>query len=303
MTGRKAFLAVRNANQFQPPGPKLILQRPERRQEPDKIERKVDFRAEQLSEVPLLMKKNQTMEQSDYVRTCSFYKEPGHGAGLCRSNPHQDTRCPNYGKLGRGQETCWVTPRTEQPQAGAMTPPLVLSNGDSCNAQVTYVDEAKDGEAVTVTKRNVDGEPLPNQLKTHKEVAIPRLLNPPAPFEVQKRALAPRLGPRRSFQKKKLKKTSKNNSLQEHVGKNNVISELANAPSGLTFRQLIHGDANVSKKDVGRLFTKQGGPRRVFADHANINPRRLRLVTLKVYGTEAGPSWIQGPYQISFRPS
>ena len=86
---------------------------------------------------------------------------------------------------------------------------------------------------------------------------------------------------------KKLKKTSKKTSLQEHVGKYNAISELANALPGLTFGQLLHGDADVAKKEVGHLFTKQGGRRRMFAGHAKMKPRRLRLVTLKIYGTEA----------------
>ena len=286
VAGRKAFLAARDAKQSQPPIPKRILQRPDRRQEPDKIERKVDVLAEQLAELSLLMQKNQTIEQSDHVRKCSFCKEPGHGASRCRSNPHRDTRCPNCGKLGHGKDTWWARPRRERPRAGDVNPHLVLAQEDAGNSRVTYIDEANDGEVVAVTKRNVDGEPLPKQLKTHEEVAIHRLLDPPVPFEVQRRALTPDAGPRRSYQKKKLKKTSKKTSLQEHVGKYNVISELANAPSGLTFGQLIRGDADVAKKEIGRLFTKQGGRRRVFAGHADMKPRRLRLVTLKVYGTE-----------------
>ena len=72
VTDRKAFLAARDAKKSQPQAPKRILQRPERRQEPDKIERKVDVLAEQLAELSLLVNKNQKTEQDDYVGTCSF---------------------------------------------------------------------------------------------------------------------------------------------------------------------------------------------------------------------------------------
>ena len=286
VTGRKAFLAARDAKQSQPQVPKRVLQRLERRQEPDKIERKVGVLAEQLAELSLLMKNNQTIEQSEHVRTCSFCKEPGHGASCCRSNPHRDSRCPNCGKLGHGKETCWAKYRKGAPRAGAANPTSAPSNGDSGNAQVMYIDETNDGEVVAVTKPNADGEPLPKQLKTHEEVAIPRLLNPPVPFEMQRRISPPRSGPKRSHQRKKAKKVTKKTSLQEYVKKYNV-SELANASSGLTFEQLVCGDADVAKKEIVRLFAKQRVRGRAFAGHANTRSRRLRLVTVKVYGTEA----------------
>lgn len=76
VTGIMAFLAARNSKQSLLPAPKRILQRPEGRQEPEKIERKVDVLAEQLAELSLLMKTNQTTEQIDNVRKCSFRKDP-----------------------------------------------------------------------------------------------------------------------------------------------------------------------------------------------------------------------------------
>ena len=279
VAGRKAFLAAQDTKQFHPPAPKHILQRPEWRQEPDKIEKKVDILAGQLAEPSLLMKKNQTTAQGDYVRICSFCKESGHGAGRCRSNPYRDTRCPNCSKIGHGKETCWTKHRTTQAAAS--------DSRDAEKSQVTYIDEANDGEVVAVTKRNANGEYLPKQHKTREEVAIPRLLNPSGPFGFQRNVLPPRTGPRRSYLKKKSKKTSKKTSLQEHVGKYNVISELANASSGLTFGQMIRGDADVAKNEINRLFAKQGSRGRTFAGHANMKLRRLRVVTLKVYGTEA----------------
>ena len=140
---------------------------------------------------------------------------------------------------------------------------------------------------MAVTKRNADGESLLKQLKIHEEVAIPRLVNPPVPFEMQRRISTARSGPKRSHQRKKANKVTKRTSLQEYVRKYNVISELANASFGLTFGQLVRGDAEASKKEIVRLFAKQRVRGRAFAGHADTRSRRLRLVTVKVYATKA----------------
>ena len=140
---------------------------------------------------------------------------------------------------------------------------------------------------MAVTKRNADGEHLPKQLKTHEGVSIPILLNPPVPFEMQRKISPPRSGPKRSHQRKKAKKVTKKTSLQEYVRKYKVISELTNASSGLTFGKLVRGDADVAEKEIVRLFAKQRVRGRAFAGHADTRSRRLRLVTVKVYGTEA----------------
>lgn len=50
---------------------------------------------------------------------------------------------------------------------------------------------------------------------------------------------------------------TKKTSLQELVRKYNVISDSADACSGLTSGQFSSGDADVAKKKMGRLFTKQ----------------------------------------------
>ena len=166
-----------------------------------------------------------------------------------------------------------------------------------------YIDEANDGEVVAVTKRNIEGEPLPKQLKLHEEVSVSRLLNPPGPLVVQRRVLHPRKGPMRSYQKKKSKKKSKKTSLQEPFGRYNFIHELAKASSGLSSGKIFRGDASVAEKEIGRLFAKQGGRGRVFAGHADMKLGRMHLVTFQVYGTEAEALLDSGPCPISSRPS
>lgn len=139
-------------------------------------------------------------------------------------------------------------------------------------------------------KRNVAGKALPKQQKATGTVAIPNLLNsgtnpwdevyiPDGPFVASK-------GRGRKKGKKSGKKASRS-ALKEHVKRYDIIAKLAYDPSGLTFGQLLRGDAELPKKEINRLFSRQTGGRQSFAGHAEIRQRRLRLVNIQVYGTKA----------------
>ena len=80
------------------------------------------------------------------------------------------------------------------------------------------------------------------------------------------------------------KRTSKKNAVQKHSGKYDVVSSLVNAPSGLTFVQLIRGDGDEAKKEIRRLFTSR--PRRSVAASIGTLPKRLKVVAVQVYGTQ-----------------
>ena len=104
---------------------------------------------------------------------------------------------------------------------------------------------------VAAAKRNAEGEALPKQRRTQEKAAISYLLNPPTAAGLGQGAgaIPPFLtSQRRTRHKKAGKTTTKRAALQEHVGKYNVIAELANDSSGLTFGQLIRGDAEAAKK-------------------------------------------------------
>ena len=90
----------------------------------------------------------------------------------------------------------------------------------------------------------------------------------------------PRVNPIRQ----KKKNVSKKAALQEHV---NVVSELANAPSGLTCGQRVRGDAEGARREIKRLLSRKLGRSRRFAGHTDVFPRRLRVITVQVYGTDA----------------
>lgn len=179
LEGREAFLAERPAQLFDPSAPRRILQRPERFEKTGNIEKKVESLADQLAELSLLVKKKQIVELTEIVRTCSFCKEPGHSAVRCLSNPNRDFSCPKCGKQGHGEDTCWSKFGVTRPNVDTPRKTADNAKDGSGGAQVTYIDESRDGDVVAAAKRNLEGEALPKQRKTYEEVAIPRVLNPP----------------------------------------------------------------------------------------------------------------------------
>ena len=80
------------------------------------------------------------------------------------------------------------------------------------------------------------------------------------------------------------KRTSKKSAVQEHSGKHDVVSSLANAPSGLTFGQLIRKDGDEAKKKIRRLFTSR--PTCPVAASIGTLPKRLKVVSVQVYGIQ-----------------
>lgn len=46
-------------------------------------------------------------------RTCSYCKNPGHGANRCTENPNRDTRCQRCDNMGLSEDTCWERRNTE----------------------------------------------------------------------------------------------------------------------------------------------------------------------------------------------
>ena len=169
--------------------------------------------------------------------------------------------------------------------------------------QVTVITESTKGELVAAMNRNAEGEALPKQSKNREYVSIPRLLNPtPMALRGTVGLNEPLRVPRVKPTRQKKKNVSKKAAFQEHVGKYNVVSELANAPSGLTFGQLVRGDSEGARKEMKRLLTRKSGRSRSFAGHMNIFPRSLRVVTVQVYGTDAQALQESGAVQNIMSP-
>ncbi len=66
-----------------------------------------------------------------------------------------------------------------------------------------------------------------------------------------------------------------------------VVSELTNAPSGITFGQLLRGDAVGAQKDMKRLFTSRPASRTAAAvrEAESSVPRVLLVAPTSIFGT------------------
>ena len=246
--------------------------------------------ADNLAELSFLMKEKNADQSSFDTRTCSFCKDDGDGATRCSSNLYSTTRCPSCGKHGHGEESCWSRAKAPLHSSGPRTKSASVAKDNSSSGRVTYIAEKMKEDMVAAAKRNSEGEALPQQRRTQENAAIPHLLNPPTAAGLGQGASAipPFLtGQRRTLRKKTGKTTTKKAALQEHVGKYNVIADLANASSRLKFGQVVCGDAEAAKKEIGRLFSRQRNRTRAYAGHVDTRPKRLKLVTVRVYSTTA----------------
>lgn len=85
--------------------------------------------------------------------------------------------------------------------------------------------------------------------------------------------------------KKKKQKQKKYKQLLEQVRGCDVLSELANASCGLTFGQLLRGDANAASSSPQRFLSRTG--RAVNrAAVTRTGSHRLKIVAANVYGTD-----------------
>ena len=206
--------------------------------------------ADKLGELSLLMKKKNADPSSLDTRTCSFCKDVGRCATRCPSNPYRTARCPSFGKLGYGEESCWSRAKAPLHSSGPQTKSAPVPKDNPSSGRVTYIAETTEEDMVAGANRNAEGEALPKQRRMQEKAAISHLLNPPTAAGLGQGAGAiPSFltSQRRTRRKKVGKMTTKKAALREHVRKYNVIAELANASSGLKFGQLIRGDAEAAK--------------------------------------------------------
>lgn len=294
-------------------GSKRVLNRPDARGA--EIESKVDALAASMADLTLFVRKKTEAAQAsqapapkkdDKPRICSFCKEEGHAANRCNKNPHRDSICERCGKMGHATATCWSRPKAAAapapaapganpvpaaPAAAQAAPPAPAAAQPAPNQGAAMV-VAEGPDLVAAAKRTADGEALPKQSRS-PGMDIDALLNPSAPPHPIQAQGRPNPKKKVTFQKapKKAKRTDHKKVIQQHVGAYDVISQLANAPSGLTFGQLMRGDSKEAEKELRRLFTPlkaRAAPRKASKANPAVNPkgdRVLKVVPVQIYGT------------------
>lgn len=135
-------------------------------------------------------------------------------------------------------------------------------------------------------KRGQDDEAISK--RPREKMGVQSILNPEIGqnmSEMSNRSTPTPTPTPRTKRKKKPRTRAKDNII-DHVGKYDMLSELARAPSRMTFRQLLSRDAEEDKKVFKRMITgKRYGP--LMVTEVKGQPRRLKLFSVRAYGTES----------------
>ena len=160
------------------------------------LETKVDALTNQLADLSLMMKKNQSRDEATAFRpvhehTCSYCRHPGHGANRCDANPHRDTKCPPCGTFGHSETSCWAgvgpqrggssayAPKTTRAGVAGSGNPTV-STGNQLSV-VTHDELPVDEKLVASVKRNTERKPV---AKTRKDGGGEPIPSPSQPAKV-----------------------------------------------------------------------------------------------------------------------
>lgn len=136
-------------------------------------------------------------------------------------------------------------------------------------------------DVVATTKISADGEALPKQYRSDGEVSTPMLLNTHLSEGNVRGPTMYDQTPRKQKQRKLRKE-----SIQDHASTYKVLTELAYASSGLTFGQVIRGDADDSMKKIRKLISRRSNLWRFLVGPVVRQPKRLKVVPVMRYGSQ-----------------
>ena len=213
------------------------------------LQTKVDALADRMADLSLLMKRDQSEDEATALgpvhnRIGSYFKCPGHGANCYHDNLHRDTKCPRCGTFRHSEISCWARIGPQRGCSSSYSPKKIQADADVSEkpagsegnhvSVLTHDERPADGMLVASFKRNAGGEPVAKTRKDDGGEPIPSLLKLReywTPNHVRK--------PPKPGRRARNNRTSKNNDVQEHSEKYDVVTSLANDPSGLTFGQLV----------------------------------------------------------------
>ncbi len=260
----------------------------------DRFDNRLNQISSQLESLTLTIKKGHTTPNGNSDIICSFCNKPGHYANRCPDNPHRNTRCGNCGKMGHHESTCFKknTPyqgRYPTLAGSGQTPgkevrilerkPEIINDNNKKKPESTMIVATdSDPEAVVTTKRDQEGNPMSKKQKILDSYRDQDLIMPPK--------ITPNLRSKpRKTQKARKNKPRKGLDFKDilsYVKKYNLSAELAAAPSGLTFGQLLRGDAEEARKDLKKILNSKSVSR--INNTVSDSPRRLKLVSLRIHG-------------------
>ena len=245
------------------------------------IEQRIDNSLEQVTSqlegLTLTIKKTQNNSKDSIV--CNYCGETGHYTTQCDKNPHKKTKCKNCGKWGHHENEC----RSKRVNFSSLNRVESESSSEKIllkpetNKNITTVALPVENN-VSTTKRDHEGSIVnkKQRLLANEAPILPTLVRPSIQSTKKKN--------------KRSQKTraNKNNSLQSTIGFQKpyeVLEELSSAPTGLTFGQLIRGDAEIARKTMKKVLNL-GRSSISFTGATKTIPSRLKLVTVSLYNNE-----------------
>ena len=231
------------------------------------------------------------MNEGDEEIRCSYCNGVGHYSNQCEKNPNRRTRCTKCGRMGHDAASCWARqPRQdvrilENAKSESRTEETHRNNGGpgpNSGGTVTFVQELDDCVTASVdnqgTKRlrGNDGNPVGRT----RSMGLPEIPRPDR-REVAK-ASPPKKAKKITSRKSKQARSSVKD-LASFVKKYNLLAEFSAAPCGITFGQLLRGDADEARLELRKLI--RSTPRnRLFASPVTTAPKRLMLIPIKMQG-------------------
>lgn len=223
----------------------------------------MDKLAHQLADLTLIMKK-ESEEQAPIgygagrgrhtTRTCSFCEQPEHGATGCEKNPNMNTLSRSCDKYRHSDSNCSSgrgNRSNQRTQTGNAVSSQEICEGNQERARL--VSEVL-ADFVATTKRLAIEEPGQKERKVNDDTNITRVLNPALPSQhITAKGVKSQIR-----MKSRNTKTEPGKSVaryfQNHIMRYDVIQELANALTGLSFGQLWSGDAKETRKCYGSYW-------------------------------------------------
>lgn len=140
-------------------------------------------------------------------------------------------------------------------------------------------------------KRSADGRPASKNCRTNGGLHMARQQHPRLPGIYEGFSNVPRPQPRQRWFGEKPENISPRNRMEgsNQIPTYDVVRELANAATNISFGQLLRGDGEPAKKELSRIFTKRRPSRRTLVTQiSDPTQRRVRkVVSLKVYDAKA----------------
>ncbi len=225
---------------------------------------------------------------------CDFCKRWGHEDIACYSKQRKDLEdelARQRVQIRREERQVDAPPPAENVNVLALARNLEPQDTDAADADSE--SESFGDKEIAPVKRKGEGEPLPKNPRRENEeetmpVSSPPIRKPSAPNPVPSRVLKTATSKKKKSSRRKTSKTSVAKELGDRVEKYDLMNSFVQTSAGISFDQLLRGDAVQERGELQKLFahiTKAAAP--VPESTPTVKTaNRHEFALLKAYGKE-----------------